>query len=263
MINYKQLFVLVAILGLLPFHAIADTNPATRGVININGVPGMFNNPTSGTLSKGELSVQACISDQDWVGDDAYWKGVFVGYGVSDRFELGYSHSGLDNRSDGKTVDASGAAFRYRFMDEDISGWEASIGAYHRPGTKYVARTGGNIAFSKKIRDLSNNREVRLHLGVKTFKQEGSWVARWLGNTNSSLTKDSATIAYGGLEVQLNKSLYAIGEVSSTGDFYTKTPWAAGLQYKTANGFGCSLGMVQPGYASSAGWFFGIGINYD
>ncbi|MEW6708616.1 MAG: hypothetical protein AB1403_02245 [Candidatus Riflebacteria bacterium] len=256
-----KLLLLISIL-LLPIQGFAAGNPASRGVITIDGVPGMFINPTSGTLQKGEISLHACISDQDWVGDDSYWKGIFLGYGVSDRFELGFSHSGFDNRTDDKAVDASGPAFRYRFLDEDVSGWEGSIGAYHRPGTKYVARTGGNIAFSKKIGEAGLNKEIRLHLGARTFKQDGWWIGKWLGAKKNSLANDSASLVYGGIEVQLQKNLYAIGEVSSTGGYYIKTPWAVGLQYKSG-GFGCSLGAVQPGYAGHPGYFFGIGINFD
>lgn len=79
----------------------------TRGVITIDGVPGMFLNPTSDTLNKDEISIQACISTQDWLGDDVHWKGAFIGYGRSDRFNHGFSHAWLDNRTDHKVVDAS------------------------------------------------------------------------------------------------------------------------------------------------------------
>ncbi len=241
----------------------AAGNPGSRGVITINGLPGMFINPTSGTLPKGEISVQACISDIDWVGDDSYWKGLLVGYGFSDRFELAFSHTGFDNRTDDKAVDASGPAMRYRFLDEDISGWEGSVGVFWRPGTKYVAKRGGNLAFSRKIGKVAIDREIRLHLGGKTFKQDGSWTGKWLGNLNSSLAKDTATLVYGGIEVQLKGNFSLISEISSKGGFYTKTPWAFGAQYKKAGGFGCSLGLVQPGYSKNPGLFFGIGLNFD
>ena len=85
----------------------AAQNAATRGVITIDGVPGMFLNPTSDTLNKDEISIQACISTQDWLGDDVHWKGAFIGYGRSDRFNHGFSHAWLDNRTDHKVVDAS------------------------------------------------------------------------------------------------------------------------------------------------------------
>lgn len=241
----------------------AAQNAATRGVITIDGVPGMFLNPTSGTLKKDEISIQACISTQDWLGDDVHWKGAFIGYGCSDRFELGFSHAGLDNRTDHKVVDANGPALRYRFLDENVSGWEGSVGAYWRPGSKYVERTGGNLAFSRKIGNMRAEREVRLHLGVRTFKQDGWWIGKWLGSQQYSLAKDSATLVYGGVEVQLPGHLSAIAEVSSKGDYFSKTPWAVGLQYKMAGGLGCSLGAVQPGYAKSAGFFFGIGVAFD
>lgn len=259
----RLILVLFALVLSVSIPVLVSANPGTRGVITIDGVPGMFINPTSGTLKKGEISIQACISSQDWVGDDSYWKGVFVGYGLSDRFEFGYSHSGFDNRTDEKAVDASGPAFRYRFLDENVSGWEGSVGAYWRPGTKYVARTGANLSFSRKIGEIDHEREVRLHLGARTFKQDGWWIGKWLGAKTNSLAKDSATLVFGGIEVQLKNNFSVIGEVSSTGNYYTKTPWAIGLQYKKAGGFGCSLGAVQPGYAKSPGFFFGIGINFD
>jgi hypothetical protein len=239
-------------------------NLATRGVITLDGVPGLFLNPTSGTLQKGEVSFQACISSQDWLGDRVWWKGMFGAYGVSDRLELGFSHAGLDNRSDGKSVDANGPALRYRFMEEAISGWEGSFGCYWRPGTKYVARSGANLAFSRRIGTVgSTRREVRLHAGIRGFWQDGWWIGKWLGSQQVSLAKDDATLGYGGLEVGLPGSLSLIGEVSTKGGYFSKTPWAFGLQYKMAGGFGCSLGAVQPGYARSAGFFFGIGINFD
>lgn len=262
--KYLIRFLLVLMtLAAFPWLAGAQVNAATRGVITIDGIPGMFLNPTSGTLKKGEISFQACISTQDWVGDDVRWKGAFAAYGVSNRFELGFSHAGLDNRTDGKVVDANGPALRYRFMDEAVSGWEGSIGAFWRPGSDYVERTGGNLAFSRKIGTAGHNREVRLHLGVRTFKQDGWWIGKWLGSQQISLAKDNATLVYGGVELQLPGHLSAIAEVSSTGNYYTKTPWAVGLQYKMGGGFGCSIGAVQPGYAKSAGFFFGIGINFD
>ena len=105
-----------------------------RGLITLDGVSGMFLNPTSGTLPEGALTTQYCVSILRQNDDEEIQHTAMVSYGVTDWLEVGAFGriSDLDNAD--HYVGGGGPLVRVRLLRDE--GWlpELSLGAFSRNG---------------------------------------------------------------------------------------------------------------------------------
>jgi hypothetical protein len=233
-------------------------SPGSHGAITLEGAPGMFLNPTSGTLPRGQFAFNACVSSFQSQADTLTWGGALGTYGLSDDLELGYAWGRYDNHTDRKIFHVGGPALRWRFLRETSGRPEMAVGYVGRFGDGVIERQTGYLALSKLVSRKSARHGVRLHAGVRAFRQDPDQVGKWFA---SSLTRRSATIPYAGVSVALSRDFDAVGEFSGKGSYSPKTPWAIGVQFHRPNGFACTLSLMQLGYAKRPAVFFGIGID--
>src|SRR5436190_9287142 len=66
-----------------------------RGLITLDGMTGMFLNPTSGTLNQGQLTIQYCVFFNDY-STDVIGHGLLVDYGITDWFNIGVFGTAAD-----------------------------------------------------------------------------------------------------------------------------------------------------------------------
>ncbi len=93
--------------------------PGGRGLITDEGITGMFLNPTSGTLNKGQLDVEFCAGI--YGGDIGFAFQLMVAYGVLDWLEVGVTgilFDSVDSLGDTvrETVGAIGPFVRVRVL---------------------------------------------------------------------------------------------------------------------------------------------------
>jgi hypothetical protein len=235
-----------------------DVGPAhpgpARGLITEQLAPGMFINPTSGTLRRLQLDLQYCalIYRDPNVADEqtAVAHGVIAGFGVTDRLEVGAAglHADLAGEQDDPTV--GGPMARLRVLEEAGRLPQVSVGGVLLFGDDPRERYTAYVAASKVLyrRDAGLLRSARGHVG---FRQ--SWVD--VGTDGS--------FAYVGVEVGLPRHVYVVAETSNKSGGVDKQPWAAGLQVRHPDGFGFTLAAVQHGTVKSPAIYVGVGINFQ
>jgi len=226
-----------------------------RGLITLQGQSGMFLNPTSGTLNRGQLTTQYCVFFQEY-GTQLVGHALLVDYGLTDFIDFG---------GFGTLVDAPGLTprgvvgghGRIRIL-KDESWWpELSIGGIWLDGgasSDFLSRMQGWAAMSKHI-DIDPDgilRSVRGHFG-------------YMYTANNELPVPDTQILYAGVELELPYSLYLVGEGSSN-DLNTSPmrgmAYAAGLQWKPNSVLGISIAHMRP-LGLKDGFYFGIGLNFN
>lgn len=250
-----------------------DNYNGGRGLITASGPTGMFLNPTSGTLAKGQVSVQVFgstikpISALPNAGRDqfAYYNGM-ASYGVTDWLEVGGLAQLLDrsNNGDQQSVAAGGAFVRARVIKDQGFLPEVSVGGMFFEGNQLLDRRTLFLATSKRvaISETGPIRGLRLHLGGRTFWQNsGSGISAppWVSYRQRG---DHSLVGYIGGEIELPKHLYLVGELQSRESGDQRQPFSLGMQFRHPEGFGLSVALLRPGLQEGMTAYIGIGINF-
>jgi len=230
----------------------------SRGLITLEGPSGMFINPTSATLPQNEFILNYCVlffnTDTDVVGH-----GILLSYGVRDWLEIGFVGNLLDINSPGPpredtredTFVVGGPMARIRLL-RDREWWpELSVGGYVKWGSPAFNNANAFVAISKTI-------PIDEKGFLKTVTFQGGFREAWL---DEPAPVSKVNRVYGGLEVQLPWRLFLIGEVTQRDDQVDprEIPWAAGIQWRGSNNWGCSLAALQNGGERvRPGIYFGV-----
>lgn len=238
------------------------TNPPMyaggRGLITLEGVSGLFLNPTSGTLNQGDLTGQYCAARLDQGGIEIQHT-VMMAYGVTDWLEIG-AFGRINEKVERAPprvslhadIAAGGPLLRARVLCEGPWWPELSVGGMLREGHKALTRRTLFVAASKgvPISDTGFFRSFRLHGGFRQFWQDPRVNVR------------EASLGYIGGELELPQSLFLIGEVSNKGEVFSRTPFALGVQLRRPEGLGLTFGAVQSGDEQSLSLYVGIGFEF-
>lgn len=265
----------------------AQTQPSTssperpyvggRGMVTLDGMTGMFIDPTSGTLPQGDLTIQYCLYINNLYGhhfndnNHVVGHGIMADYGVTDWLDVGLFGEialipGADTRWFNEAAAIGGPFARIRLLKEDQWWPEISIGGEYFDGTllgeRTIAKREGFIAASKGF-DIDPDgflRSIRGHVGYRYISRPQASGGPFPGDRE---------YVYGGVEAGLPYSLYLIGELSSHNIVYPHAsnhlPWAAGLQWRPNAVLGISLAYLDPedhqlGLVN--GLWFGFGFNF-
>jgi len=228
-------------------NAPPDYRPG-RGLVTMEGVSGLFMNPTSGTLPAGHLTLQYCLAALRKNDDNTYQHTAMLSYGVTDWLELGLLGR-LNDPPSASTTAGGGPLARVRVLRD--AGWapELSLGGMIRAGNERVDKYTAFIATSKylPIRPEGVVRGLRVHLGFRQIWQD------------AGVNEANASILYGGGELELPFDVYAVAEVSTRSGVFDKTPYSFGLQWRPNHVLGLSLAGVQTGGEDRVSLFAGIG----
>lgn len=223
-----------------------------RGLLTALGPTGLFQNPTSGIVPKYAFSVQSCMSFKENNGDHFQTNGVLVTYGVTDWLEVGgfglYVH-GYDPAVYGDDHFEMGQVnARARLVRDEGGLPEITIGGIVGFGDDRPAQDSLYVSASKgfALSDGDIMRSVRVHAGLRE-----TW--RHLG--------DDYFTGFAGLELEVFRNLFLIGEVNFRDDSFNHTPWSAGLQYRSGD-FGLSFALFQDPFNSDKTTWVGIGVSY-
>ncbi|MEX2215506.1 MAG: hypothetical protein WD768_15335 [Phycisphaeraceae bacterium] len=259
--------------GFMAFFNNPEGYTGGRGLISLQGMSGMFINPTSGTLNQGQLTVQWCILYQADVlgaggaklGVEVIGNGVLAAYGITDWIEIGVytvlpwlDPSPFKGNGDEELLWVIGPFARVRLLKDD--GWipEVSVGGIWLDGdasSDLVARQEIFVAASKyfKIDPDGIFKGFRVHGGVRFI---------WK-NDGLPGSEDFGVVGFIGGELELPYSLWVIAEVANeSGSLGPRVPYAFGLQWRPNEVLGLTLGGVQPGDADTLAFYFGIGLNF-
>jgi hypothetical protein len=240
------------------FAANTTSYSGGRGLITLEGISGLFLNPTSGTLNQGDFTGQYCAARLDQGGIEIQHTAM-AAYGVTDWFEIGAfgrineKVERLPSRSTPPgDVAAGGPLLRVRMLREGNWWPEFSVGGLLREGYKTLTRRTLFVAASKGLHLADNGffRTFRLHGGFREIWQDPRVNVR------------DAAIGYIGGELQLPQSLFGIGEVSNKGEIFTRIPFAVGVQMRRPGSLGLTLGAVQSGDEKSISLYVGIGFEF-
>ena len=226
-----------------------------RGLVTLEGITGMYLNPTSGTLAAGKLTTQYCIAMlKQAAGQNTGTENqhtAMATYGVTDWLELGALGRVSDLDNNHQSLAAGGPVGRVRlFKDENM--WpELSIGGMLREGNKRLVKRTVFIAGSKKM-DLENPvvHSLRLHAGFRQFWQD------------STVNVADASIVYVGGEVEFGHNVFLVGEVSNKDDAFKYVPFSAGVQVRAKDGKAFDVAVVQSGNDDEISMFIGVGIDF-
>jgi hypothetical protein len=231
------------------------TYKGARGLVTLEGITGMYLNPTSGTLAAGKLTLQYCIAMlKQQAGQNTGTENqhtAMATYGVTDWLELGALGrvSDLDNQH--QSIAAGGPLGRVRLFKDEGMWPELSIGGMLREGKKNLTKRTVFVAGSKKM-DLESVivHSLRLHAGFRQFWQDGS------------VNVADASIAYIGGEVEFGKSVFLVGEVSTKDDAFRRVPFSAGFQVRSQDGKAFDVAVVQSGNEEDISLFIGVGLDF-
>jgi len=226
-----------------------------RGLVTLEGITGMYLNPTSGTLAAGKLTLQYCIAMlKQQAGQNTGTENqhtAMATYGVTDWLELGALGrvSDLDNQH--QSIAAGGPVGRVRLFKDEGMWPELSIGGMLREGKKNLTKRTVFVAGSKKM-DLDNDyiRSLRLHAGFRQFWQDGS------------VSVANASIGYVGGEVEFGNNVFLVGEVSNKDDVFRRIPFSAGVQVRRPDGIAFDVAVVQSGNDEELSMFIGVGLDF-
>ncbi len=230
-----------------------------RGLVTLEGITGMYLNPTSGTLAAGKLTMQYCIAMLKQDSRQGTTQATrtenqhtaMATYGVTDWLELGLLGRVSDLDNNNQTISAGGPLGRVRlFKDEGI--WpELSIGGMLREGNERLEKRTVFVAGSKK-KDLENDivHSLRLHAGFRQFWQ------------SSTVNVGDASIFYLGGEVEFSKNVFLVGEMSTKDDVFKYVPFSAGFQIRSPDGKAFDVAVVQSGNDDEISMFIGVGLDF-
>ncbi|HSI35021.1 MAG: hypothetical protein ACAI43_09750 [Phycisphaerae bacterium] len=269
-----------------PLHmAVAPGGPAAekykggRGMITLQGMSGMFLNPTSGTLDQGQLTIQYCLFVNDYDTGTVVGHGVMAAYGVTDALEVGWFGTvaeieGVNRSWCDHPIGVTGPFARFRLL-KDEGKWqpELSIGGIwldgngpseDGPGGDLVARTEVFVAASKRweIDRDGPVKSVRGHLGVRYISRHEA-----PDLPKSVRMGTDLTTAYAGIELELPYSIFFVAELATpdlfSSDQHEGWPYAVGFQWKPNNVLGLSIAHMNPeDLGLKDGFWFGIGLNF-
>jgi hypothetical protein len=243
-----------------------------RGLITLQGMSGMFLNPTSGTLNQGQLTAQYCLYIDRFDLNNVVGHGLMVSYGVTDWLELGgfgtvAEINGVDRRIFDDPIAVGGPIARVRLLKQE--GWmpELSVGGMYVDGSSkgdLLYRAEGFVAASElmPLDTFGTFRSLRFHEGVRYVGRS----ERPKGIPKQLLGGGDFCLVYGGVELELPYNLYLIGELSSNNLLQkggVHTPWSAGVQWKPSGVLGISVAYMTPEFLGlRQGFWFGIGLNF-
>ena len=247
-----------------------------RGLITIQGMAGMFLNPTSGTLGQGQFTVQWCTLVNDELllpsgadtGVDVWGNGVMGAYGVTDWLEVGgfglmvvADPSPFKTSGDKETLSVGGPFVRVRLIQDQDWMPEVSVGGIHLDGdasSDVLSRQEIFVAISKHfpIDEDGFFRGCRLHGGVRQI---------WRHDRPDGLgIPANGTVPYVGIEIELPWDIYFVSEISTKDDVLgARTPFAFGIQWKPNQVVGISIAGMQPGDAQRISFYAGVGLNWE
>ncbi|MHC4994149.1 MAG: hypothetical protein ACYTGQ_03760 [Planctomycetota bacterium] len=230
----------------------ADGYTGGRGLITMEGVSGMFMNPTSGTLPEGVFTAQYCVAILDQNGDEEFQHTSMLTYGLSDWLEVGgfFRVSDLDNAT--HNIGGGGPLVRARLLKEEDGTPEVSVGWLSRMGYENLTKHTLFVAASKRfaIDEDGPVKAFRLHGGLRQIWQD------------SDVNEANGSVGYIGGELELPMDLHFVAEVSTKDDVFNHTPFAFGLQWRPAPNLGFSFAGVQTGGEDSISPYVGIGITF-
>lgn len=249
-----------------------------RGLITASGPTGMFLNPTSGTMQKGDISAQVFGStikpiarldtpSPPGTGRDQFaYYNALLGYGVTDWLEVG-GLAQLADRSNGgdqQSVMAGGGYARVRVIKDQGLFPELSVGGMFFEGNEILDKRTLFMALSKRVEisDTGFLRGFRLHLGgLHSWQKAGSELSfkNWKALAQRG---DSDTAGYIGGELEIPKHLFLVGEIQSRSAGDQRQPFSFGLQFRHPEGFGLSVALLRPGLQEGMTAYIGIGINF-
>ena len=229
------------------------SNIASIGLITTLGPTGLFQNATSGILPKNAFSIESCMAFKENNGDHFQSNGVLVTYGVTDWLEISgfglIAHQLNPALAGDDNLEMGQFNARARLVREADSLPEITIGGIVGFGDDPLVAHSLFLAASKGF-TLSEGdfmRSARLHAGIRQ-----TWPD--LGNTD-------ITTAFFGAELEVVKNLFVVGEINTRDDAFAKTPWSAGLQYKSS-AFGFSAAVLQAPNETRETYYVGIGVSY-
>lgn len=226
-----------------------------RGLITLEGISGMFLNPTSGTLPAGALTAQYCVAilEKNERTEDQHT--AMISYGVTDWLEVGVLGRVTDPATR-RDIGGGGPLARLRLVRDD--GWmpEIAIGGMVREGNRNIEKYTAFAAASKKIPFAGEGfsgedgflRSLRLHLGFRQIWQ------------NDDVNERDGSILYGGLELELPWRFYLVGEASTDDDVFNHHPFSFGVQWRPNSVLGLSVAGVQTGGEDRVSLFAGVGL---
>jgi hypothetical protein len=224
-----------------------------RGLITLEGISGLFLNPTSGTLRQSQLTLQYCAAIEDATDGTLVEHTAMVAYGITDWLEIG-ALGRVHDVPAAPNIAASGPLLRIRVL-KDL-GWlpELSMGGMFQEGNENLTRQTIFIAASKAVQIDADGflRTFRLHGGFRQFWQDV--------RVNEQQPSKSASIGYIGGEIEFPQHLYLAAEISNN-DAFPHIPFAVGLQWRHPKGYGLSLAGIQSG--ENGGLYVGIGIPFQ
>jgi hypothetical protein len=255
-----------------PAGAAGEPYRGGRGLITLQGMSGMFLNPTSGTLNQGQITAQYCLYIDRFDLNNVVGHGLMVSYGVTDWLELGAfgtvaEINGVDRRIINDPIGVGGPIARVRLLKQD--GWvpELSVGGLYVDGSDigdllYRAEVFCAASELVPLDTFGTFRSVRFHQGIRYVGRS----ERPKGIPRDLLGGMDFCLIYGGIELELPYNLYAIGELSSN-NLLNKggvhTPWSAGLQWKPNGVLGISIAYMTPEFLGlRQGFWFGVGLNF-
>jgi hypothetical protein len=233
-----------------PHHAQLGPS-ARRGLITLEGVTGMYLNPTSSTLPRQALSLGFCDSLLEQDDDIELQHTAMLAYGLTEALEVGLTGRVSDLDNDDQRVAAGGPFLRCRLIEEvpDRCWPELSAGFVARLGHTDLDRKTLFVAASKRMPLDPEGllKSFRAHLGMRCLWQGGG---------------DNGAIVYIGGELELPHRFFVVAEGSTRDDLSARTPFAIGVQWRPASPIGLSVAGVQAGEADHVGLYVGIGIDY-
>ena len=222
-----------------------------RGLIALEGVSGMFINPTSATIPKDASTIQYCVffpnNKTDVVGH-----GALAAYGLADDLEIGAIGTYLDFDG-GDSLSAGGPFARWRITQDNGSIPQSSLGVYSRFGDEALKKVGVFLAAYRRIPIDEDGfvRSLGIHLGARNV---------WLDESQAETTTEAG---YTGLELQFPLRVYGVAEVSTKDDdVNVHVPFSYGLQWR-AKGIAMSIAGIQNGNVSDPSFYYGIGYGYQ
>ncbi len=226
-----------------------------RGLITAEGPSGMYLNPTSGTLAKGQFTAQFFSSGlEDNFNNTGYYNAL-LSYGVTDWFEVGavgYVRD-LDRnivvlnassepvlQPDGHSTAAAWPMARILILKDEQWWPEFSIGGYASIGHDSLDKATIFGAAYKRfvIQPKGFLRSIGFHTGVRQL---------WQDSDASAQRSAVDLVGYFGGEIELPNHLYLVSEVGTKEDDARFVPFSVGAQLRLPQGYGLSLAALQPG----------------
>ncbi len=192
---------------------------ASVGLITLAGPTGLFQNPTSGILPKNAFSMESCMAFRENRGDHFQWNGVLATYGVTDWLEISgfglFIHGFNETVNGDSSFEVGSFNARARVVRENEVLPEVSVGGIAGFGDEERAAHSVFLSASKGFALSGSDflRGVRVHGGLRQ-----TWAERDV----------DVTTGFAGLEIEVIRSIFLIGEVNTRDKDVEQTPWSRG-----------------------------------